>query len=107
MRVVLRLVHPSNIDVEIELLDAEVKTLDALISTLLAKGYRPRAGAWPTGPSGNPLCLRHGGIEMQAREKQGDTWYSHKVTSAHGEELYCRGYRHGEAASDGFLHAQP
>jgi len=104
MRVVLRLVHPSNIDVEIELLDAEVKTLDTLIHTLLAKGYRPRAGAWPTGPSGNPLCVRHGGIEMQQREKQGDVWHSHKVVTEHGEELYCRGYPHGPHDQDGFYH---
>lgn len=102
MRVVLRLVHPSNIDIEIELLDAEVATLDTLISTLLAKGYRPRAGAWPRGPGGNPLCLKHQ-VEMPRHSKHDDAWFSHKVVTAKGVEYYCRGYRHGDEASDGFL----
>lgn len=102
MRVVLRLVHPSNIDVEIELLDAEVKTLDTLIHTLLSTGYRPRAGEWPRGPGGNPLCVKHG-VEMARRSKQDDEWFSHKITTGKGLEYYCRGYRHGDAASDGFL----
>lgn len=102
MRVVLRLIHPRNIDVEIELQGDEVKTLDTLISTLLQKGYRPRTGAWPTGPSGAPLCLKHG-VEMSRRSKQDDEWFSHKITTAKGLEMYCRGFRHGDAASDGFL----
>lgn len=104
MRAVLRITHPSGVDVELDVLDAELATIDTLVTTLLAKGYRPRAGEWPKGPGGNPLCVRHGGVEMQAREKQGDMWYSHKVITTQGEELYCRGFRHGDAASDGFLY---
>lgn len=102
-RATLRLQHPSGIDVELDLLDATVGDIDTMVHTLLTQGYRPRAGAWPTGPSGAPLCLKHGGVEMQTRERQGDVWHSHKVTGPHGEELYCRGYRHGPADQDGFL----
>jgi hypothetical protein len=40
---------------------------------------------------------------MQRREKQGDVWHSHKVLDEHGTELYCRGYPHGDPATDGFL----
>jgi hypothetical protein len=29
---------------------------------------------------------------MSQREKQGDTWYSHKAIGEQGEVLYCRGY---------------
>jgi hypothetical protein len=29
---------------------------------------------------------------MTKREKQGDEWYSHQVTTVDGEILYCRGY---------------
>jgi hypothetical protein len=39
---------------------------------------------------------------MQKREKQGDTWYSHKVTDPKsGDVLYCRGY--ASASSPGFV----
>ena len=29
---------------------------------------------------------------MPRREKQGDEWFSHKVTDEHGQVHYCRGY---------------
>jgi hypothetical protein len=102
MRAILRLTHPSGVDVELDVLDAELVTIDTLVSTFLTHGYLPRAGAWPTGPSGAPLCLKHGGIEMQQRERQGDTWYSHKVSGPHGEDLYCRGVPYGPQTADGY-----
>ena len=104
MRAILRLTHPSGVDVELDVLDAEVSTLDTLVSTLLTHGYRPRAGAWPTGPSGAPLCLKHGGVEMQQRARQGDTWWSHKLVTGQGDDLYCRGVPYGPKAQDGFYH---
>jgi hypothetical protein len=104
MRAILKLTHPSGVDVELDVLDAEIGTLDTLVHTLLTHGYRPRAGAWPKGPSGAPLCLKHGGIEMQTRERQGDVWYSHKIVTGQGEEWYCRGVPYGPKAQDGYHH---
>ncbi len=54
-----------------------------------------REGVTPTGEcardaDGNPICPRHG-VAMQAREKQGDVWHSHRIVTTGGEELYCRG----------------
>jgi len=43
-------------------------------------------------PDGLPICPKHGEV-MTRREKQGDTWYSHRlIDPATGEELYCRGH---------------
>lgn len=42
-------------------------------------------------PDGLPICPKHG-VPMQKREKQGDTWFSHKVTDANGNDQYCRGH---------------
>ena len=42
-------------------------------------------------PDGLPICPRHGEV-MPRREKQGDEWFSHKVTDEHGQVHYCRGY---------------
>jgi hypothetical protein len=103
MRAVLRLQHPSGIDVELDVLDAEVSSIDTLVHTLLTHGYRPHAGAWPTGPSGAPLCVKHGGMEMQRRSKQDDEWWSHKIV-VDGRELYCRGVPYGPKAQDGYYH---
>ena len=42
-------------------------------------------------PEGWPICARHG-LPLRPREKQGDTWYSHKVVHPEtGEELFCKG----------------
>lgn len=52
-------------------------------------------------PEGLPICPKHR-VAMTKREKNGDTWYSHKVLVA-GRELYCRGYACN--SSPGFDHS--
>ena len=53
---------------------------------------RIAAGSYPKTPTGEPICPRHG-VVLRKREKQGDTWYSHRVTDARtGEMKYCRGH---------------
>jgi hypothetical protein len=39
---------------------------------------------------GQPICPRHG-VPMRERQKQGDTWFSHRATDDEGVELWCRG----------------
>jgi hypothetical protein len=104
MRMVVKLVHPLGFPCEIDLLEEEAGDVDTLLASMLQRGYRPQSGEWPKGPGGGPLCLKHGGIEMQQRERQGDVWYSHKIVTGAGEELYCRGYPHGPKEQDGFHH---
>lgn len=48
------------------------------------------ADGWQRTPEGLPICPKHG-VVMQKREKQGDTWYSHKIETPEGD-CYCRGY---------------
>lgn len=45
---------------------------------------------WQTTPDGRPICPKHG-VPMKAREKQGDTWYSHNV-GTEDKPCYCKGY---------------
>jgi hypothetical protein len=103
MRVTLHLMHPEGYPITVTLdpseaativsqLEQLTPTMETLLRGLKSQGYRPPTGAWPTGPDGAPLCLKHGGLPMVKREKQGDTWYSHRVVTAQGEERYCRGY---------------
>ena len=83
-------VHPAGYLVEFTL-DEEEHLADA-VELLVAREYRPSHGdAWPRTPDGVPICPKHREV-MTQREKQGDTWYSHKVTDDHGEVLFCRGY---------------
>jgi hypothetical protein len=101
---VVKPVHPLGFPCEIDLLEEEAREVDTLLAAMLHRGYRPTAQSWPKGPSGAPLCCKHGGIEMQQRERQHDTWWSHKIVMADGRELYCRGVPHGPKAQDGFYH---
>lgn len=55
---------------------------------------------WQTLPDGTPICPKHH-TPMRLREKQGDSWYSHRVT-VDGQELWCKGY-HGKD-SPGYDH---
>jgi hypothetical protein len=48
------------------------------------------ADGWQRTPEGLPICPKHN-VVMAKREKQGDTWYSHKIETPDGDE-YCRGY---------------
>jgi hypothetical protein len=87
-------IHPSGFTIEIHLHTTGYEEVDATIHTLEQLGYRPTGSGdgWMRPPEGQPLCPRHK-VVMHTREKQGDTWHSHRVVDPHtGEELYCRGY---------------
>lgn len=40
---------------------------------------------------GRPICPKHR-IPMSPKEKQGDKWFSHHTTDAHGNIAWCKGY---------------
>jgi hypothetical protein len=78
--------------------------LDEAVVWLQQHGYRPAipGDQWQRTPTGEPLCSRHG-VVMSRREKQSDTWFSHKIIHPEtGEELYCRGYRNLASKTDGY-----
>ena len=101
MRITIHTIHRGGYPVDIELEPAEGEKIDTIIERLMAQGYRAPSSSWPTGPDGAPLCLKHGGVIMTRREKQGDQWWSHRVVTPGGEELYCRGVPSGRA-DDGY-----
>lgn len=103
MRVTLHAIHPTGYPIDIELDANEYERLDQIVQRLLDRGYRAPAQAWPLSPEGLPICPKHQAV-MAQREKQGDSWYSHRVITAHGEELYCRGLAYGPTDKDGFQH---
>lgn len=77
-------------------------TVDQFCDLLDKRGFTPPAGReWRTLPDGTPICPKHG-TPMRLREKQGDSWYSHRVHGRGGEELFCKGYAGKE--SPGFEH---
>lgn len=68
------------------------KTLQDISINLINSGCRPIAPfKYDLTPEGDPICPRHR-VAMTKREKQGDVWYSHQVTTANNEQLFCRGY---------------
>lgn len=70
-----------------------------MIQKLEKRRYRPSRELTYTA-EGLPFCPRHG-APMSKREKQGDSWYSHKLTDPEtGQLVYCRGY--ASASSPGF-----
>jgi hypothetical protein len=75
------------------ILKVDIRKAAASVAYLEAQGFEPppRPVEFDRTPEGLPICPRHG-VPMKVREKQGDTWHSHKVTTAGGEELFCRGY---------------
>ncbi|MCI0728570.1 MAG: hypothetical protein L0332_17875 [Chloroflexi bacterium] len=80
--------HPMGYEIRIE---AESDKLDTTVRWLEKHGYRPNRDIQYT-PEGLPICPRHG-VPMEKREKQGDEWFSHKVTDPQtGQAVYCRGY---------------
>lgn len=70
-------------------------TLDQLCDMLDKRHYAAPAQTqeWQRLPDGTPICPKHH-APMRAREKQGDTWYSHNVGTA-DKPVYCKGY-HGK-----------
>ena len=94
--------HPSGFRVTF---DVQRDDLEMCISWLLTNGYKsdpPSGDPWKRTPSGEPLCPRHG-VAMSKRERQGDTWHSHRVMHPEtAEELYCRGYPNPSSKADGY-----
>jgi hypothetical protein len=74
---------------------SDLKHLPAALNRLRGYGVEPQANEWAYTPEGLPICPKHG-VPMQKREKQGDTWYSHKVLGEDGRDYYCRGYPTGK-----------
>jgi hypothetical protein len=89
-----------NVTISFEL--ADLRALPNALNRLRGYGVEPSGRhEWNYTPDGLPLCPKHG-VPMQKREKQGDTWYSHKVMGEDGREYYCRGYPTGKD-DDGFI----
>jgi hypothetical protein len=80
-----------------------IEQIPNAIERLQQAGCTPPVGGqqWQTLPDGTPICPKHG-APMRLREKQGDSWHSHKVIGPSGEELWCKGYR--GADSPGYEH---
>ena len=83
-------------------ISANNMTADQFCDLLDRRGFAPpeRPQRWQTLPDGTPICPKHH-TPMRLREKQGDSWYSHRVT-VDGQELWCKGY-HGKD-SPGYDH---
>ena len=88
--------HPTGYELHIPVTFEE---LPATMRRLAARGYTPSREPVLTA-EGLPICPRHG-VPMQQRSKQGDLWFSHKLTHPEtGETMYCRGY--AGASSPGY-----
>lgn len=97
MKAIIHTISPNGYAVDFEggEVDNLAKFLDNLPkieAQLAAAGYVANAEVtFPKLPDGTPICPKHR-EPMKLREKQGDTWYSHKVYDPDGLELYCRGH---------------
>lgn len=106
MKAIIHTISPQGYAVDFESNEVEnlAKFLEALPKVeaqLAAAGYKSNAiREYPKTPSGEPICPKHGAV-MKLREKQGDEWYSHRVTGPDGQEHYCRGY-HDKKLSPGW-----
>ena len=88
--------HPTGFEVRF---DVDLGEIAGMVRRLEQRHYRPSRELSYTA-EGLPFCPRHG-VPMQKREKQGDLWFSHKVTDpTSGEVSYCRGY--ASPSSPGF-----
>ena len=88
--------HPAGFEVRF---DVDLGEIADMVRRLEQRHYRPSRELSYTA-EGLPFCPRHG-VPMQKREKQGDLWFSHKVTDpTSGEVGYCRGY--ASPSSPGF-----
>jgi hypothetical protein len=80
--------HPLGYEVHFEVEPGE---LDAMVRKLERHRFRASRELARTA-EGLPICPRHG-VPMARRSKQGDEWFSHKVTDPDsGQVLFCRGY---------------
>jgi hypothetical protein len=94
--------HPAGYLVTFD--DVQRDKLDEAIAWLQQRGYRPSlpGDGWQRTPDGEPICPKHG-VAMPTRERQGDTWHSHRIIHPEtGEELYCRGYSNPTSKADGY-----
>lgn len=95
-RITIKALSPDGWPVDFEIDPATTKTGEA--TAFLEKyGYKPAPTAEDSKsiqytPEGLPICPKHGEV-MRKREKQGDTWYSHRVVADDGSEHFCRGYK--------------
>ncbi|MCB8973857.1 MAG: hypothetical protein H6654_09885 [Ardenticatenaceae bacterium] len=88
--------HPTGYELHIPVTFEELPTT---MRRLAARGYTPSREPVLTA-EGLPICPRHG-VPMKQRSKQGDLWFSHKLTHPEtGETMYCRGY--AGASSPGY-----
>jgi hypothetical protein len=88
----------------VEIDDIARTQIDETIDWLIAHDFTPDPPAgdpWPKTPSGEPICAKHNAV-MVRRQRQGDTWHSHRLIDANGQERYCRGYRNPSSESDGY-----
>ena len=72
--------------------------LRPFVAALAARGFAadPPPTRFDLTPDGDPICPKHR-APMRCRQKQGDTWHSHKILGPGGEELFCRGYAGAES----------
>lgn len=97
MKAVIHTISPKGYAVNFEsgddwTLDQLLAKLPKIEAQLSEAGYQANAElSFPKLPDGTPICPKHR-EPMKLREKQGDTWYSHKVVAADGQEHYCRGH---------------
>lgn len=103
MQITITALHPAGFPVQIALTAEENDKLNEIVDRLLSRGYRPPPQEWPRTPDGLPLCPKHQAV-MTLREKQGDSWHSHRLVTSDGTEVWCRGFAHGEKEADGFCH---
>jgi hypothetical protein len=101
MQITISALHPAGFPVQIALTEEENDKLHDIVERLLARSYRPPPQDWQRTPEGLPICPKHS-VVMTLREKQGDAWHSHRVTAAQGQELWCRGFAHGDKEADGY-----
>ncbi len=88
--------HPSCYEVRF---DVDLGNIAGMVHKLERRRYRSGRELSYTA-DGLPICPRHG-MPMQKREKQGDRWFSHKITDPNsGKVSYCRGY--ASPSSPGF-----
>ena len=95
-KVTIHTIDPDGWPIDFDVTPQPGRTAEA-IAFLQKHGYQPAPVAetsqgYQYTPEGLPICPKHGEA-MRKREKQGDTWYSHKVKDEDGRDHYCRGYR--------------